>query len=80
MEIYLFVNKHIGLYIYLFTILNTRGITMSSLTCLVPDHLFVLLPDAFLVLVSEYMVDWGKHAFILKFNEIQADVSFYNYF
>ena len=40
------------------------------------EHLWVLLPDAFLVLFSELLVDWGKHAFVLKFNEIPADVSF----
>ncbi|XP_053407130.1 transmembrane anterior posterior transformation protein 1 homolog [Mercenaria mercenaria] len=38
------------------------------------EHLWVLLPDALMVLVSEILVDWGKHAFILKFNEIPADV------
>ncbi|XP_060565743.1 transmembrane anterior posterior transformation protein 1 homolog [Ruditapes philippinarum] len=38
------------------------------------DHLWVLLPDALMVLLSEVLVDWGKHAFILKFNEIPADV------
>jgi len=34
----------------------------------------VLLPDAIIVLISEVLVDWGKHAFVLKFNEILADV------
>ncbi|XP_052226013.1 transmembrane anterior posterior transformation protein 1 homolog isoform X2 [Dreissena polymorpha] len=38
------------------------------------EHLWVLLPDAIIVLISEILVDWGKHAFILKFNEILADV------
>lgn len=38
------------------------------------EHLWVLLPDAVMVLISEVFVDWGKHAFILKFNEIPADV------
>ncbi|KAL4231177.1 Transmembrane anterior posterior transformation protein 1 [Mactra antiquata] len=38
------------------------------------EHLAVLLPDAVMVLISEIVVDWGKHAFIVKFNEIPADV------
>ncbi|WAR22143.1 TAPT1-like protein [Mya arenaria] len=38
------------------------------------EHLWVLLPDAIIVLISEVLVDWGKHAFVLKFNEILADV------
>ena len=42
--------------------------------CAILEHLWVLLPDAVLVLLAEYMVDWGKHAFVLKFNEIHSDV------
>jgi hypothetical protein len=42
----------------------------------ISDHLWVLLPDALMVLLSEVLVDWGKHAFILKFNEIPADVRY----
>lgn len=43
------------------------------------EHLAVLLPDAMIVLISEVFVDWGKHAFILKFNEIPADVRYLIY-
>ncbi|XP_024919008.1 transmembrane anterior posterior transformation protein 1 homolog isoform X2 [Cynoglossus semilaevis] len=39
-----------------------------------PDHLWVLLPDVFMVVVSEVGVDIIKHAFITKFNDITADV------
>ncbi|XP_031646118.1 transmembrane anterior posterior transformation protein 1 homolog isoform X5 [Oncorhynchus kisutch] len=39
-----------------------------------PDHLWVLLPDVFMVIASEIAVDVIKHAFITKFNEITADV------
>ncbi|XP_036798984.1 transmembrane anterior posterior transformation protein 1 homolog isoform X3 [Oncorhynchus mykiss] len=39
-----------------------------------PDHLWVLLPDVFMVIASEIAVDIIKHAFITKFNEITADV------
>ncbi|XP_076878466.1 transmembrane anterior posterior transformation protein 1 homolog isoform X7 [Brachyhypopomus gauderio] len=38
------------------------------------DHLWVLLPDAFMVVTSEITVDIVKHAFITKFNDITADV------
>ncbi|KAF5902271.1 transmembrane anterior posterior transformation protein 1, partial [Clarias magur] len=39
-----------------------------------PDHLWVLLPDVFMVIASEMAVDVVKHAFITKFNDIPADV------
>ncbi|XP_041931336.1 transmembrane anterior posterior transformation protein 1 homolog isoform X1 [Alosa sapidissima] len=38
------------------------------------DHLWVLLPDVFMVILSEMAVDVVKHAFITKFNDITADV------
>ncbi|XP_043113495.1 transmembrane anterior posterior transformation protein 1 homolog isoform X3 [Puntigrus tetrazona] len=38
------------------------------------DHLWVLLPDVFMVIMSEVAVDVVKHAFITKFNDITADV------
>ncbi|XP_051514859.1 transmembrane anterior posterior transformation protein 1 homolog isoform X2 [Myxocyprinus asiaticus] len=38
------------------------------------DHLWVLLPDVFMVIASEVAVDVVKHAFITKFNDITADV------
>ncbi|KAM4555204.1 transmembrane anterior posterior transformation protein 1 homolog isoform 2-T2 [Odontesthes bonariensis] len=39
-----------------------------------PEHLWVLLPDVFMVVTSEVAVDIIKHAFITKFNDIPADV------
>lgn len=38
------------------------------------DRLWVLLPDCIMVLVAEILVDWIKHAFITRFNELQVDV------
>ncbi|XP_012687756.1 transmembrane anterior posterior transformation protein 1 homolog isoform X2 [Clupea harengus] len=38
------------------------------------DHLWVLLPDVLMVILSEMAVDVVKHAFITKFNDITADV------
>ncbi len=38
------------------------------------EQFFVLLPDCIIVLVVEVLIDWIKHAFITRFNEIPADV------
>ncbi|CAJ0586181.1 unnamed protein product, partial [Mesorhabditis spiculigera] len=38
------------------------------------DHLKEMLPDFVIVLVAELIVDYLKHAFITKFNEINAEV------
>ena len=37
-------------------------------------HLQELLPDIVLILGSEVLVDWIKHAFLLKFNNIEPEV------
>ena len=39
-------------------------------------HLYELLPDIVLIFGSEVLVDWIKHAFLLKFNNIKPEVSF----
>ncbi|ESO95163.1 hypothetical protein LOTGIDRAFT_82778, partial [Lottia gigantea] len=39
-----------------------------------PDHVWVILPDALLVFVAEFVVDWIKHAFVTKFNKIPSEV------
>ena len=46
------------------------------LTCcaMFTDQLWVLLPDCAMVLIAELFVDWVKHAFITRFNEIPADI------
>lgn len=38
------------------------------------EQFFVMLPDCFWVLFTEFIVDWIKHAFITRFNEIPIDV------
>uniref|UniRef100_A0A914C0A3 Uncharacterized protein n=1 Tax=Acrobeloides nanus TaxID=290746 RepID=A0A914C0A3_9BILA len=38
------------------------------------DHLTEMVPDLVMVIIAELIVDWLKHAFITKFNEISADV------
>ena len=39
------------------------------------EHFWVLIPDIILVMLAEFLVDWVKHAFITKFNEIPFDVN-----
>ncbi|XP_044737593.1 protein TAPT1 homolog isoform X2 [Chrysoperla carnea] len=38
------------------------------------ERFWVLIPDCFLVLFVEMLVDWTKHCFITRFNELQEDV------
>ncbi|TKR86361.1 hypothetical protein L596_010967 [Steinernema carpocapsae] len=38
------------------------------------EHLIEMLPDLICVIFAELLVDWLKHAFITKFNEINAKV------
>lgn len=40
----------------------------------VVEHLYVICPYLLAVLSSEYFVDWIKHAFITKFNNIPVEV------
>jgi hypothetical protein len=39
-----------------------------------PEQFFIMLPDCFWVMLTEFFVDWIKHAFITRFNEIPIDV------
>ncbi|GMR50862.1 hypothetical protein PMAYCL1PPCAC_21057, partial [Pristionchus mayeri] len=38
------------------------------------DHLFTMMPNLILIVGCEFIVDWLKHAFITKFNEINVKV------
>ncbi|CAG0884670.1 unnamed protein product [Darwinula stevensoni] len=38
------------------------------------ERFWELCPDCLLVLLSEFLIDWLKHAFITRFNEIPAEV------
>jgi Eukaryotic membrane protein family len=40
------------------------------------DHFWDLVPDIVLVMLAELVVDYVKHAFITKFNELQPEVIF----
>ena len=48
--------------------------SFKNLIMFFTDHVWTIIPDAVLVFLAEIVVDWVKHAFILKFNEIPADV------
>lgn len=38
------------------------------------EQFLIMLPDCFWVMFTEFIVDWIKHAFITRFNEIPIDV------
>uniref|UniRef100_A0A1B6C086 Protein TAPT1 homolog n=1 Tax=Clastoptera arizonana TaxID=38151 RepID=A0A1B6C086_9HEMI len=38
------------------------------------ETLWVMVPDCLMVLISEIIVDWIKHAFITRFNELPVEV------
>ena len=38
------------------------------------ERFWVLVPDCLMVLFAEVLVDWIKHAFITRFNELPVDV------
>lgn len=38
------------------------------------EQFLVMLPDCFWIMLTEFFVDWIKHAFITRFNEIPIDV------
>lgn len=55
---------------------SSKDLHTERRLCVCPsDHLLVLIPDVFMVVISEVVVDIIKHAFITKFNDITADVS-----
>ena len=58
-------------------LVSAPGGCVCSISCLLPvcaDYLQELLPDVVLILGSEVLVDWIKHAFLLKFNNIEPEV------
>ncbi|CAI4222534.1 unnamed protein product [Auanema sp. JU1783] len=59
---------HIMALLFVVVIRNMVAVNWSS------EHLWEMLPDMFMVIGAELIVDWLKHAFITKFNEINAEV------
>ncbi|KAJ7370372.1 Transmembrane anterior posterior transformation protein 1, partial [Desmophyllum pertusum] len=58
-------------YIVLIVIVTLRNLTEFNWNL---EHLYVICPYLLAVLSSEYFVDWIKHAFITKFNNIPVEV------
>ncbi|EDV22911.1 uncharacterized protein TRIADDRAFT_28365, partial [Trichoplax adhaerens] len=56
----------------LISIVCLRNLTQYAYST---DYFWELVPDFLMVMVSEVLVDWVKHAFITKFNNISAEVS-----
>ncbi|CAH3194359.1 unnamed protein product [Porites evermanni] len=61
-------------YLILVTIVTLRNLTEFNWNL---EHLYVICPYLVAVVSSEYFVDWIKHAFITKFNNIPVEVSIY---
>lgn len=49
-----------------------QSVRFAATLCL--ESFWSLAPDCLLVLVAELFVDWIKHAFITRFNEVSAEV------
>lgn len=64
------IRERFHLFILLFIVILQ---TMKEYSWKV-DRFYVLLIDCVFVLVAEVFVDWIKHAFITRFNELQLDV------
>lgn len=58
-------------YLILVTIVTLRNLTEFNWNL---EHLYVICPYLVAVVSSEYFVDWIKHAFITKFNNIPVEV------
>ncbi|VDM69132.1 unnamed protein product, partial [Strongylus vulgaris] len=59
---------HIIALLFVVMVRNMIAVNWSS------EHLREMMPDIFMVVGAELLVDWLKHAFITKFNEINAEV------
>ncbi|VEN40772.1 unnamed protein product [Callosobruchus maculatus] len=59
---------------HLFTLLSIVILQTMKEYSWKADRFWVMLPDCITVLVAELMIDWIKHAFITRFNELNIDV------
>ncbi|VDM63478.1 unnamed protein product [Angiostrongylus costaricensis] len=59
---------HIIALLFVVIVRNMMAVNWSS------EHLREMMPDVLMVFGAELLVDWLKHAFITKFNEINAEV------
>ena len=54
--------------------LDKHDLSLTGADLLLPESFWSLAPDCLLVLSAEFLVDWIKHAFITRFNEVSAEV------
>lgn len=59
---------HLTVLLFVVVIQTMKEFNWSS------DQFLVLASDCFFVLMVEFLIDWIKHAFITRFNELPADV------
>lgn len=38
------------------------------------SHFWILLPDCFFIFLTEFGVDWVKHCFVTRFNDLSYEV------
>lgn len=59
---------HLTVLLFVVVIQTMKEFNWSS------DQFLILFSDCFFVMVVEFLIDWIKHAFITRFNELPADV------
>lgn len=60
--------------------LHLKSWIKSECTICFSDQFMVLLPYCIAVIIAEMLVDWTKHAFITRFNEINFEVRILFYY
>ncbi|CAH1964666.1 unnamed protein product [Acanthoscelides obtectus] len=59
---------------HLFTLLSIVILQTMKEYSWKADRFWVMLPDCIIVMVAELLIDWIKHAFITRFNELNIEV------
>lgn len=59
---------HLSVLLFIVVIQTMKEFNWSA------TQFYVMLPDCIYVLVTEVLIDWVKHAFITRFNELPVDV------
>lgn len=59
---------HLTVLLFVVVIQTMKEFNWSS------EQFLILLSDCFFVMLVEFLIDWIKHAFITRFNELPADV------
>ncbi|CAH1119288.1 unnamed protein product [Phaedon cochleariae] len=59
---------HLSILLFIVILQTMREYSWKS------ERFWIMLPDCIVILIAEMFVDWIKHAFITKFNELNLDV------